>query len=57
MKYIIKLANLQINKSAILRRTLGLKNLRSTVDRRLSTVAPKVQVSDTTGDANRTVAG
>jgi len=31
--------------------TLVLKNLRSTVDRRLSTVFPTVQVSDTTGDA------
>ena len=31
-----------------LRRTLILKNLRSTVDRRLPTVVPNVQVSDTT---------
>ncbi len=35
---------------ASLRRTLLLKNLLSTVDRRLSTVIPNVQVSDTTGD-------
>ena len=34
-----------------LRRTLVLKNSRSTVDRRLSTVFPNVQVSDTRADA------
>jgi len=35
----------------LLRRTLVLKNLRSTIDRRQSTVVPNAQVSDTTGDA------
>ncbi len=34
-----------------LRRTLVQLILRSTVDRRLSTDIPNVQVSDTTGDA------